>query len=277
MPYSPLHFDNVTLQLHWYEWGKTDKPPLIFFHGFMGNGRTWETIAQPLSDHFYVIAPDLPFHGKSLVPEEKLTSHSLTFERVAERIFHWLEENFTIPMAVVGYSMGGRLALYLAAHHSHLFSRLVLESASPGILTEKERRKRRESDRELAQQLLSSDFEAFLNSWYQAPMWGRLIANPRYPSLIEMRKDNNPRQLAQALTVLGTGSQPSVWQDLPEIQQPILLLAGEYDARYIHIMDTMRRQLPNAAFQVVADCGHNIHFEQPEIFIKLVRNFLKGK
>ena len=276
MPFSELKLGDMTIPLHWYEWGSGDQPPLLLLHGFMGHGATWEPIARALSNTYYVVAPDLPFHGQSLFPEDDVTPE-ITFETVARGLQQWIVEQFTTPLAVVGYSMGGRLALYLAAHESDLFSRLVLESASPGILTEKERRKRRESDKELAEQLFTSDFEAFLHSWYQAPMWGHIQAHPKYPELLRMRQENNPHQLALALRVLGTGNQPPVWKHLPEIRQPVLLLAGEYDARYIHIMDTMRRQLPFAEFQAVADCGHNIHFERPELFIKLVRNFLKGK
>ncbi len=273
MPFHPLRINDLEVPLHWQEWGDATRPLIVCFHGFMGRGEDWQPIAEALQDAFYIIAPDLPYHGRSTMPDS-LVDHPPDFSTIVDALAQWLQNVGKPPVRLVGYSMGGRLALALTLEHPQLVERLVLESSSPGIPTESGRKKRRQSDAEVAAQILESDLEAFLRAWYQAPLWGSLSAHPNFEQLIAQRKQNDPQQLVAALKALGTGSQPSYWPQLEALTLPVLLLAGEFDSRYIHIMDTMRRQLPHAYFQVVAQCGHNIHFEQPEIFIKLVRNFL---
>ncbi len=273
MPLSHLIINDTPVPFHWWEWGRADLPPLVLLHGFMGRGDDWATVAEALASAYRVIAPDLPFHGKSVLPDALLAKPP-DFDAVMAALATWLVELYPEPIPVVGYSMGGRLALAIAVEFSAPISYLILESSSPGIPTEHGRKKRRQSDAEVAAQITGSDLEAFLRAWYAAPLWGSLTAHPKFEDLIERRKQNDPLQLATALRVLGTGNQPSYWGQLENLNLPVLLLAGEFDHRYIHIMDTMRRQLPQAYFQIVPQSGHNIHFEQPEIFIKLVRNFL---
>ena len=273
MPFHLIHINEHQVALHWHEWGKKDRPLVICFHGFMGRGEDWRFIAQDLQASFHVIAPDLPFHGKTVLPDV-LLEHPPDFRQIVASLAQWLQMVNKTPVGLLGYSMGGRLALALSLEFPHLVNKLVLESSSPGIPTESGRKKRQQTDTEMAAQIQDSDLEAFLRSWYQAPMWGNLNAHPDFERLIAQRRQNDPRQLVAALQSMGTGSQPSYWPHLETLAVPVLLLAGEFDSRYIHIMDAMRRQLPQAYFQVVAQCGHNIHFEQPEIFIKLVRNFL---
>lgn len=73
------------------------------------------------------------------------------------------------PSFLAGYSMGGRIALYLALRFPNLFRKTVIISASPGLKTEEERQTRKESDERLALNI-EENFESFLREWYSQPL-----------------------------------------------------------------------------------------------------------
>ena len=111
-------------------------PPLLLLHGFTGSGESWEPLLPALCEHIRVLTVDLPGHGRTRVPDE-VAAYSMP--RVVETLAEMLVASNAAPAHVLGYSMGGRVALALAAHAPHLVQRLILESASPGLATHEER------------------------------------------------------------------------------------------------------------------------------------------
>ena len=176
---------------------------------------------------------------------------------------------------VVGYSMGGRLALYLALRHPGRCAALFLESASPGLEDAAERGARRRSDAETAARLESGDFEMFLRAWYSQPLFASLA---RREGLVEetigARRGNDPAELARALRGMGTGAQPSLWEELPGLVAPTLAVAGELDEKFVGISRRMAGASPNARAAVVPGAGHNVHDEAPEAYLGALERFL---
>jgi 2-succinyl-6-hydroxy-2,4-cyclohexadiene-1-carboxylate synthase len=181
------------------------------------------------------------------------------------------------PTDLVGYSMGGRLALHFAVAFPGRVRRLVLESASPGLATEEERRARRASDDALAAELLAGGIGAFVDRWEEQPLFesrsgldAAVLERQR-----ELRLRNEPASLAAALRGLGAGSLPSLWGRLPEITTPTLILVGALDAKYVDIGRRMAGALPNARLVEVAGAGHTVHLERPDAWLAAVTTFLK--
>jgi 2-succinyl-6-hydroxy-2,4-cyclohexadiene-1-carboxylate synthase len=170
--------------------------------------------------------------------------------------------------------MGGRLALYLNLHFPQYFSKVVIESASPGLKTQGDRVERTQRDIELAQELEKSNFSSFLTNWYEQPLFASLKKHPEFKFLIASRLQNNPLELAKSLRNMSTGCQPSLWEELKKNRNPLLLLVGEYDAKFIAINSEMARLCKSARLEIVSNCGHNIHFENPKIFVENVQFFL---
>ena len=110
-------------------WGLRASPPLLLLHGFLGCSEDWEQVCQVLSKRFFCIAPDLPGHGMTAF---ETTRHG-SFTPCAQAVKDLLDSLGMTGIPAIGYSMGGRLLLGLAVTAPGLFSRLVLESASPGI------------------------------------------------------------------------------------------------------------------------------------------------
>lgn len=164
---------------------------------------------------------------------------------------------------LVGYSMGGRIALHAALALGRRIRRLVLIGASPGLVDADERAARRAADERLAAEVQDMTIEAFAQRWAQTPMLAGLPA----PVAAEVHADrlrSTPEGLARALRGLGTGALPSLWERLGELELQVTLVVGERDAKFSAIADRMAAGLPHGEVVVVPEVGHAVHLEAPE-------------
>ena len=147
------------LRYHLAEWG--EGPPLVLLHGFTGSAAAWGDLAPRLAARHRVIAIDLPGHGLSDAPADVAR---YTMPRVVADLAALLALLDAVPAHWLGYSMGGRLALYLALARPDLVRSLVLESASPGLATAAERQARQSQDAALAERIENDSVAAFVDS-----------------------------------------------------------------------------------------------------------------
>ncbi len=224
-----------------------------------------------LEDRFFCIAPDLPGHGTSL----GLPPGSYTIEGAAGAVIGVLDGLGVGRAAIVGYSMGGRLALFLALRHPGRCSALFIESASPGLERETERAARRAADEERARRLESGDLAGFLEGWYRQPLFSSLARDGELlRRTIEARRRNDPEELARSLRGMGTGAQPSLWGELPHLVVPALAVAGELDEKFVAVSRRIAGANPNVRAEVVSGAGHNVRAEAPEAYLGLLGGFL---
>lgn len=249
--------------------GDPGLPVVLFLHGFLGSSRDFEPVMAQLSDQFCCIALDLPGHGQTAVEGG---DDLYRMPDTANALVDWLDEHRIPTCLLVGYSMGGRLALYLAIHFAHRFPKVILESASPGLKTEPERQARLQYDRALADQL-AADFPAFLTGWYGQPLFQSLQQHAAFGAMLERRWQNRPDELAKSLRSLGTGNQPSLWERLKSHRQPLLLLVGEGDRKFCRINQEMATHCPTAQLEIIPGCGHVVHLECPTGFTRHIRDF----
>lgn len=244
---------------------------LFFLHGFLGNCNDFQEAISLLSDQFYCLAVDLPGHGKTQVfgGEEYYT-----MEKIAQGLISFLQALNINQCALVGYSMGGRLALYLALHFPEYFSKVILESTSCGLKTQAERNQRIEHDFNLAKKLETESFLLFLTRWYAQPLFVSLKKHPHFEMMLESRLQSNPLELAKSLRNLSTGCQPSLWTKIQENLIPLLLLVGERDPKFISINAEIASLCDFAQLEIVSNCGHNIHRENVNQFVEKSRIFL---
>lgn len=243
--------------------------PLVMLHGFTGSGLGWNI--QPFADQFEVIAPDLLGHGESEVP---LHANRYSIKAAARDMIALCDSLRLEQINLLGYSMGGRLALYLAVNYPQRIHKLILESASPGLKTEAEQAERRQRDEALADRIEADGMEAFVDYWESLPLWASQT-NKMKAHLRAERLNNTPRGLAHSLRGMGTGAQPSLWNNLPDVNLPVLLMAGALDTKFAATNQQMHAALPQSHLEIVPDAGHTIHLEKPEIFEKLVMEFLQ--
>jgi 2-succinyl-6-hydroxy-2,4-cyclohexadiene-1-carboxylate synthase len=173
---------------------------------------------------------------------------------------------------LVGYSMGGRIALYFARYQTERVRRLVLESASPGLEAADDRAARRAVDADRAA-AIRDDLRGFLEDWYRMPLFASLQKHDLVETMVERRARNDPKALARVLDGLGTGTQPSLWDDLPDLDVPTLLLTGALDDKYVDLTAEMAFRNPSMHRVVVPNAGHNVHAERPQAFVSHLVHF----
>lgn len=249
--------------------------PLVMLHGFTGSHANWDDLAAQLSGAYTVITIDLLGHGKSDAPEDP---ERYRMERVAADLAKLFQALTACPVNLLGYSMGGRLALYMARHYPELVRSLVLESASPGLADPRARQDRRASDAQLAARIEAGGIPGFVDYWENIPLFAsqRTLPADVRDTLRTNRLDNRPAGLANSLRGMGTGQQPSLWDELALIRQPTLLMAGALDEKFVGIAHRMTERMPHGRRHIVPNVGHTVHLEAPQAFLMQVMMFVHG-
>ncbi len=268
-----LPINGINLGIVQYGDKNTAHATLILLHGFTASAIGWGHIITDLAAHnLHIIAFDILGHGQSDAPVdvERYNIEHCQQDILAALQALGIERGKSI---ILGYSMGGRIALYTA--FSGYFRAVILESASPGLATLAARQQRRASDEALATRIERDGIEAFIDYWETIPLFAsqqNLPADQR-EALHAQRLSNRATGLANSLRGIGTGAQPELYTQLPALNIPVLLLAGALDSKFCVIAQQMASQLPQATLQIIPAAGHAIHLEQPAAFVTAISDF----
>lgn len=249
-------------------------PALVLLHGFTGSAHSWGTFADSLARLFTVVAVDIVGHGLSDAPPtldhyrmpQAVDDIVAAVNGAGFRRAHWL-----------GYSMGGRTALHIAAAHPGAVDRLVLVGASPGIASPDERAARRDADEQLAARIERDGIRPFVNYWESIPLFAsqsRLSPATR-EAIRAGRLACNATGLANSLRGMGAGAQEPLHEVLSSIRAPALLLAGADDEKYTIIGREMAGAMPHACFVSIPGAGHAAHLEVSAACARAVVTFLQ--
>lgn len=241
--------------------GEPKGKPVVMLHGFTQTGRCLGYVADRLGEHREVLTPDLPGHGDAA--ELADMGCPAIADHLAERCgpAHW-----------VGYSLGGRIALNVALEHPESVHSLVLIGATAGLEDPTAREHRRKLDHERAAEVERLGVVEFTRRWLDMDMFAWLPEGAQFTS---ERRTNTPAGLAGSLRNAGTGSMEPLWEQLCELQMPVLLLSGERDAAFTDTAVRMAARIgDNAMVQTVPDAGHAAHLEAPELTLSLIEEHL---
>ena len=243
--------------------------PLVCFHGFSESGSTWNGIEV---SGYRLIRIDSMGHGRSARPMEvepytlpQMLSdlHTVIYAVAGERY------------ALMGYSMGARLALLYALEYAEEVTHLVLESGSVGIEEEGERQARYVADRALAERIRAHDITWFSETWAKLDIFKtQQSLPPKVQQQIQGRRLlNSSHALAFTLEGSGQGSMPYVGHRLSELTIPVCYISGELDTKYTAI----GAQYFDDVHRIVPQVGHNVHVEAPEVYGQILEQFfLRG-
>jgi 2-succinyl-6-hydroxy-2,4-cyclohexadiene-1-carboxylate synthase len=249
--------------------------PLVLLHGFTGDSTTWKAISHEWQQKRKLIAIDIIGHGKSDSPMDVNKYDILSVARDLKQI---LEDLHIQTTDMLGYSMGGRLALSFAVQYPQFLRKLVLESSSPGLKTEEERQKRQIQDEKLADFIREKGIESFVQYWENIPLFAsqKRLPQEQQREIKKQRLQNTMIGLSNSLIGMGTGSQPPWWNEIRQLNVETLLLTGALDEKFCQIADQMISAMPNSHIFTFEECGHAIHVEQPEKFGTIVDRFLSN-
>lgn len=250
------------------------RDPVVLLHGFTGSKDSWRDLREQLRPNRRVVSIDLPGHGGTRVG---IDVENYSIERAAAIVIRLLTEVLAVPrFSILGYSMGGRLALFIALNYGAHINRLVLESASPGITDSGLRAARRQADAELAAFAESAGIEAFVKRWESIPLFESLARMP--PEKIDRLRLERlaccVEELARSLRGMGTGAQPWLGDELPALRMPILAIAGALDLKFTAIGEQIAALVSDARFESIGGAGHAPHLERPREFNRVVTDFL---
>lgn len=248
--------------------------PLVLLHGFAGSAQSWEIQIPAFAPRYRVTALDLPGHGRTAKPADPAR---YAMPAVSADLAALLVADSPEPVHLLGYSMGGRLALHFALHYPDRVRSLILESASPGLVEASEREARKRADDALASQIADRGIAWFADYWSSLPLFA---SQARLPEEIRQRLhlqrlENDPAGLAGSLRGMGTGVQPPLWEKLGTLRCPTLLVVGARDAKFCAINARMAAALPAVRLAVIPACGHAPHVEEPAAFHACVADFLE--
>ena len=252
----------ITMKNHYHIEQRGTGQLLFALHGFSEDSSTWARLCLP---DVRIVAIDLIGHGRSAKPTELAPYELSAILSDLRAIFADISQGE--PYSLLGYSMGGRLALhFVLAFPDEPVEKLILESASAGIQAEELRRKRQISDEALAQEIEQKGAEWFADFWGNLPLFDsqKGLSVEVQQEIWTRRAKNQPHALAQTLRATGQGNLPNLTPRLTEISCPILYIHGAMDSKYAQIAQKDFAKV--AKIITVAGAGHNTHLEKPEFF-----------
>lgn len=252
-------------------WGQPDTEAWLFLHGFMGSQSDFVPVAQALTG--YRISLNLLGFGSQppAIPPKRLTMTAQIRD-----LADLLTQLQVKKVNLVGYSMGGRLALGFALARPDLINHLYLESSTAGIADAKRRRERQLHDQKLARYLRCNDLASFVDQWEQLPLFAsqHQLSLKQQQLMRQQRLMQNPINLAHSLEKMGTGSQPNFWPQLAHLAVKVTLITGQLDQKFSLIGEKLQRMVPVAQWIIVPKVGHNVHFEAPATFATILKGNL---
>jgi 2-succinyl-6-hydroxy-2,4-cyclohexadiene-1-carboxylate synthase len=235
-------------------YGKPDEAPArLLLHGFTGTGADW---ACWPADAPAALAPDLPGHGGSPEPTGDFTAQ---IERLLAALPEGVEH-------LVGYSLGGRIALALLATAPERFRAATIVSAHLGLFNAAQRQGRRHLDARWIALLRQQGIDAFVDAWERQPLFASQSALPAHLLARQRRRRlaQRPSGLAASLACFGLAEMPDTWGALTRWSGRLTWLAGALDSKFVAIAERVARERPETTVRIVPDAGHDLLLEAPK-------------
>jgi len=249
------------------EYGELKSPDLVILHGFFASSRNWRQIAKKLSTHYHVYVVDMRNHGTS--PHDALMNYPV----MAADIQQFLRDRGLTAANILGHSMGGKVAMYLALTAPEYINNLIVVDIAPisyqhsfddliralKSLPLPELNNRKQADEFLADAIPETSFRQFL-------LQNLVLKEGKYQWRIDLDIFAMNADFIIAF--------PKLESSLPYLSE-VLFLAGE-QSNYIK-EESLNALFPYAKIQTIAKAGHWVQAEQPEAFCQAVQNFLSSE
>lgn len=295
-------------------WGDPERPPLVLLHGFMQSSTSWEPIATSLKLHFCVYAVDFIGHGLS---NRSKNPARYTYEDMAASIDYFLRKVVCRPSDsankpskrmfpllkslrkssgdcageqsvrahVVGYSMGGRIALALMKTSCDVLASVILESCNLGCATDEEKQEAAKRNSAWVNRIREEGMEEFVNYWETLPLFETQKELGFDKILHFSRAANDPECMALCLEGAGKQAMPLSGETLTYIEKandfevdsrkgiPVLYIYGDKDEKSALVAQKL--SAVGASVSAI-NVGHNVHLEAPMLYLREIQNFLVG-
>ncbi len=251
------------MDLYARSYGQGD--PIIILHGLFGFSDNWHTIAKQLAEDFMVITLDQRNHGRS----PHADTH--TYPDLSQDLYHYLTQHWVFKTALIGHSMGGKVAMQFALDYPDMVSRLIVIDIAPG------QSKTRQD--EVFESLNAIPLDRLTD---RKVVENHLMERLDNPGVVQFLLKNLTRNTSGGLEwkmnlpVL-TAAQDDVLAPVrgDTYDGPTLFVKGSLSS-YIQDSDTplIQKQFPKAKVITIPDAGHWVHADQPQALMRVLRDFL---
>ncbi len=226
---------------------------MLFIPGFMQRGDAWRPVAELLPERY---------------PSVMLEHAESSFEGRLREIAH-----AGAGRLLVGYSLGGRLALRAALRDPGHYRGVVTIGATAGIDEPSLRTVRAEADERLAAWMEAAPIEDIVGIWERQPLFAdqsEALVEEQRPGRLAQR----PSDLAMTLRTAGQGVLEPVWHELVRLDLPLLAIAGARDEGYVSAARRIADTAPRGRAAIVEEAGHAVQLQRPDEVARLVEAFL---
>ena len=248
------------------------RPRVTLVHGFLGSPADWADLLSALES-------GIDCDCVSLRRDLDCSSVAHAAETLAKRLAARPSE------LLVGYSLGGRIALECAASQQLQGSRVLLLSTSPGIDPSVDgasaRDERAKEDDARAARLRADGIESFIDAWYWLPLFASFRSHQSFAEACLRRTDSSVEPDAEFWASCVAGCSPgrtvARWSALAELASRTTLAVGAQDERYAALAQRAQRAAPNLRVHTIENAGHVLPLEAPAECARLIESFLREK
>lgn len=227
-----------------------DRINVYLLHGFLGRPEDWD---------FLVKDPGLP--GVEFRPLDYFSDPDLSpahsFEEFALNLNARVRDYDSEHNILIGYSLGGRLALQALRDDSSLWAQAIFLSTNPGLRSPDEKKERASGDAGWSQRFLSRDWSPLMAEWNSQGV----LHDSKEPPRLE--KNYSRESLAQALCTWSLSKQPDQRDVVRSNVSKISWIVGETDGKFVRIAQEMKNEIPSLDVEVTAKASHRVFFDQP--------------
>jgi esterase len=253
-----------TVELAFEEFGSQDNSPLIILHGFFASSRNWRQVAQRLSTRFHVYVPDMRNHGAS--PHHSVMDYPV----MAADLLRFIDDRGLETASLLGHSMGGKVAMWFALTSPDRVDKLIVADIAPvsykhnfdntlqalKALPLAEINNRKQAETLLASRIPELSYRQFL-------LQNLILKDGKYCWRLDLDIFQKTAHHIAAF--------PDADHLAPFTGKTLFIAGGDSD--FVKLED-INSLFPNAAFSTIANAGHWLHVQQPDVFTALVEDFL---
>lgn len=235
---------------------------LWMIHGNLQTPKVW----HPLQAQLKPMQAEL---NVSIILENLWSSPAESLQEWARLFCQRVEADALGARFLLGYSLGGRLALHALIHQPELWQGAIIISADPGLSSERDRKNCLAKDQQWSHKFRDQNWDNLLNEWNALPVFCG-----RKPAYSVLEQDVSRTQIAQTFLKFSKGYQADLRPQIQDLTLPILYLSGQEDLKYGQIGQTLAKHCPTVTHQAIANAGHRVPWENPQAFLLAIGHFL---
>jgi len=241
--------------------------PLVILHGLFGSAKNWHSIAKRLAGTHQVYVLDLRNHGHSPWAD------SMVYADLAADVERFMHQQGLSQATLLGHSMGGKTAMYLALHSPALISRLIIADIAPVTYSH--------NFMDYIAAMQSVDLVNIVSRQAVDSALSQAIPELSIRQFLLQNLVNEEKSFKWRINLSALSANMSTIIGFPDVtdcqfhSQTLFMAGGKSDYIQTHHEPVIKHCFPQAAIKTIENAGHWVHAEKPNEFISLINDFFR--